>query len=67
MPAWSPEIANEFIRWGTSDNRWFDQLQLQGLVYLAHGWCLAIIGNRWRGIDRRRGITGRCIDGCSMH
>ena len=41
MPGWSPEIANEFIRLGAAEKRAFDQLQLQGLVYIAHGWCLA--------------------------
>src|SRR4051794_743511 len=41
VPGWSPEIANEFIRLAAADGRAFDQLQLQGLVYVAHGWCLA--------------------------
>lgn len=41
MPGWSPEIANEFIGRGLHDGRTFDQMQLQKLVYIAHGWCLA--------------------------
>ncbi len=41
MPGWSPEIANEFIRRGLHEGRAFDQMQLQKLVYIAHGWCLA--------------------------
>jgi uncharacterized phage-associated protein len=42
VPAWSPEIANEFIRRAANDGRKFDQMMLQELVYIAHGWCLAI-------------------------
>ena len=42
MAGWSPEIANEFIRLGATNGRAFDQSQLQKLVYIAHGWCLAI-------------------------
>jgi uncharacterized phage-associated protein len=49
MPAWSPEIANEFIRLATRDDRTLDQLQLQGLVYIAHGWCLAMYGEPLTG------------------
>lgn len=42
MPGWSTEAANEFIRLGLSSGQFFDQMQLQKLVYIAHGWCLAI-------------------------
>ena len=42
MPAWSPEIANEFIKLASQHRRPLNQLVLQRLVYLAHGWCLAI-------------------------
>lgn len=49
MPAWSPEIANEFIRLGQADGRAFDQMQLQDIVYIAHGWCLAITGEPLTG------------------
>ena len=49
MPAWSPEIANLFIRLGAKENRTFDQMQLQKLVYIAHGWCLAIKGEPLTG------------------
>ena len=49
MPGWSPEIANELIRLAAADGRALDQLQLQNLVYLAHGWCLAITGQPLTG------------------
>ena len=44
MAAWSPEIANDFIRLAATDGRAFDQIQLQKLVYIAHGLCLARYG-----------------------
>jgi len=49
MPAWSPQIANELIRWASADGRAFDQMKLQELVYIAHGWCLAITGEPLTG------------------
>ena len=49
MPGWSPEIANEFIRRGLREGRAFDQMQLQKLVYIAHGWCLAFSGEPLTG------------------
>jgi uncharacterized phage-associated protein len=49
VPAWSPEIANEFIRLAAEDRRAFDQLQLQALVYIAHGWRLALTGEPLTG------------------
>ena len=49
MPGWSPEIANEFIALATAEARAFDQLQLQGLVYVAHGWRLALSGQPLTG------------------
>lgn len=49
MPAWSPEIANEFIRLAALDGRAFDQMQLQKLVYIAHGWTLALTGEPLTG------------------
>jgi uncharacterized phage-associated protein len=42
MPAWSTEIANELIHLAQVDGKAFDQMHLQELVYIAHGWCLAI-------------------------
>jgi uncharacterized phage-associated protein len=42
MAAWSPQIANEFIRRAKADSRALTQMQLQKLVYIAHGWTLAI-------------------------
>lgn len=41
MAAWSTEIANEFIRLAVADGRPLDQMQLQDLTYIAHGWRLA--------------------------
>ena len=49
MPAWSPEIANEFIRLAAADGQAFDQMQLQKLVYIAHGWALAMTGEPLTG------------------
>lgn len=49
MPGWSPEIANEFIRLASADGRTLDQLQLQALVYIAHGWRLALSGQPLSG------------------
>lgn len=49
MPAWSPEIANDFISLAAEEGRALDQLQLQGLVYIAHGWCLALLGQPLTG------------------
>lgn len=39
---YSTEIANEFIRRALANNRLLTQMQLQKLVYIAHGWYLAI-------------------------
>ena len=49
MPAWSPEIANELIRLAVADRQPLDQIQLQKLVYIAHGWCLAVHGQPLTG------------------
>jgi uncharacterized phage-associated protein len=49
VPAWSPEIANELIRLALADGKAFDQMHLQELVYIAHGWCLAITGEPLTG------------------
>lgn len=40
----STEIANEFIRRSIRDNKPLTQMQLQKLVYISHGWNLAING-----------------------
>ena len=49
MPGWSDEIANEFIQLALADGRAFDQMHLQELVYIAHGWCLAMTGQPLTG------------------
>jgi uncharacterized phage-associated protein len=42
MPAWSPEIANDFLQLSFASRVKVNQLQLQALIYIAHGWCLAV-------------------------
>ena len=44
MADWSPAIANEFIRRARADGRALTQRHLQKLVYIAHGWNLAVNG-----------------------
>lgn len=56
VPAWSPEIANELIALAAGAGRAFDQMQLQELVYIAHGWCLALTGEPLTG-DRPEALA----------
>jgi uncharacterized phage-associated protein len=49
VPGWSTEIANELIRMAAASGRPLNQLQLQELVYIAHGWCLALTGEPLTG------------------
>ena len=49
MPAWSTNIANELVMLASKDQKAFNQMQLQELVYIAHGWCLAISGQPLTG------------------
>lgn len=44
MPGHSTEIANEFIKRAQERGLALTQMQLQKLVYLAHGWTLAVLG-----------------------
>ena len=58
MPAWSPEIANEFIRLARAQGRAFKQGQLQKLTYIAHGICLASTGEPLTGDQPDAGHFG---------
>ena len=49
MPAWSPEVANEFIGIGRAEGKAFSQMHLQELVYIAHAWCLILTGEPLTG------------------
>jgi len=49
MPAWSTEIGREFVKLADAGRVRLDQLQVQKLVYIAHGWCLAGTGEPLTG------------------
>ena len=49
VPGWSSEIADEFLRMGATEGKAFTQMHLQDLVYIAHGWCLALTGEPLTG------------------
>jgi uncharacterized phage-associated protein len=51
MPGWSPEVANYFITRANEDGRALDQMQLQGLVYAAHG---TLLGEKGRPLTSDR-------------
>ena len=58
MPGWSTEIANEFLRLAQADRTQLNQLQLQDLVYIAHGWQLASSGQPLTGDRPEADETG---------
>lgn len=49
MPAWSTDIADQFIEMAAREGNAFTQMHLQELVYIAHGWCLALTGQPLTG------------------
>jgi uncharacterized phage-associated protein len=49
MPGWSEEVAMEFVRLAEANRSCLNQMQLQKLVYIAHGWCLAATGQPLTG------------------
>jgi uncharacterized phage-associated protein len=42
MPVMAPTVANEFIRLARAEGRALTPLQVIKLVYIAHGWMLAL-------------------------
>lgn len=49
MPAWSTEVANEYIALARAEGVMLDQSKLQRLVYIAHGHLLSICGQPLTG------------------
>ena len=49
MPAWSDEIAASLAHQAARRGLRLDQLQLQALVYIAHGWRLVLSGEPLTG------------------
>ncbi|WP_114227115.1 MULTISPECIES: Panacea domain-containing protein [Sphingomonas] len=49
MPAWSTEVGREMVLAASGFGISLNQLQLQKLIYIAHGWCLASTGEPLTG------------------
>lgn len=58
MPAWSEEIASILLDLASACGASLDQLQLQKLVYIAHGWQLALTGQPLTGDRPECAATG---------
>lgn len=58
MPAWSTEVAREMVLTAAEAGVRLDQLRLQKLVYIAHGWCLASTGEPLTGDRPEAGKFG---------
>lgn len=37
-------VANEFVRLGVANTQLLTQMKLQKMIFIAHGWCLALLG-----------------------
>jgi uncharacterized phage-associated protein len=56
-------IANEFILRAEHAGKQLTHMQLQKLVYLAHGWGLAVTGDPLIEDEFEAGISAPSIDG----
>lgn len=58
MPAWSEEIAQLFVAFAERAGEELTQMQLQKLVYIAHGWRLLTSGEPLTGDRPEAAATG---------